>query len=442
MNAKLLIVALGLLICFSSRADACFCGPILPCQAYASAQVVFVGLVTKTATVRSKGLMPSTALSTTLMNGATTAHFKVEENLLGIKMAEVDVLGEGTSCDFHFKEGTRYLVYAYRSQDGTTLHTNICAGTAPVLESFIHVSYLRGLKNQPSGSVFSGRIMRESSGRPSQDTTVTIESGGRLSSARTNVRGEFTFTNLSGGKYRVRTVPRANFSSIDVMAQHPQTEWEITIPDHGCLHEWFEIRPEGAISGQLTGKTGSSDDLWLDIVFADRTNTTRKELPQARVNAAGTFEFSFLPPGKYLVGFNLNSGPYRDYPYPEFYYPGVTDRTLAKVITVGDDERVDSIALPIPMRVPERTIEGFAVWPNNQPAVNVRIELIDPRTGSRDGNGVQTDEMGRFSIIGMEGQTYGISALVHKGIPLVNSTPVMLKVQKVNSPVRLVIRVP
>ena len=442
MNAKLMIVAVGLLICFSSRADACTCGTILPCEASARAQVVFVGLVTKTAPARSKGLMPSTALSTTLMNGATTAHFKVEENLLGTKMAEVDVFGDGTTCDYHFKEGERYLVYAYRSQDGTTLHTNICAGTAPLSESLAHVRYQRALKNRPSGAVFFGHLRRQYPGRRSPGAVVIIDSADRLFRARTNVRGEFSFSNLSGGRYRVHTVPRANFSSIEVMSEHPQTEWEIDIPDHGCRREWFEIRPQGEISGQLTGTMESSEDLWLDILLAHGANKDRNELGQARVNKKGQFKFSFLPPGKYLVGFNLKSGPFRDYPYPEFYYPGVTDRALAKVITVGGNERIDSIALPIPSRVPERTIEGFAVWPNNQPAVNVRIELINPRTGSRDGNGVQTDERGRFSIDGMEGQTYGISALVHKGIPLVNSTPLMLKVQKVNSPVRLVIKVP
>jgi hypothetical protein len=442
MNAKLMIMAVGLLICFSSRADACTCVTILPCQAYAGAQVVFVGVVTKTGFASSKGLTPSTAMSMTLTNGANAAHFRIEETLLGTEKAEVDVFGEGTTCDYHFKEGGRYLVYAYRSQDGTTLHTNICSGTAPVSESLEHLRYLRGVKQRPSGSVFSGRIGREFVRQSPQGVAVIIESGGSIIRARTNVRGEFVFANLSRGHYRVHTVPRANYSSLDVMAEIPKTEWEIDIPDHGCRQEWFQIRPQGEISGQLIGEIEQSRNLWLDILPANATKRTRTGFDQARVNAYGQFRFSFLPPGRYLVGFNLESGPHRDYPYPEFYYPGVTNRTLAKVITVGDNERVDGIALPIPTPVAERKTEGVAVWPNNQPAVNVWIELINPRMGWRDGNGVQTDEMGRFSIVGMEGQSYHLSALVHKGISLVHSQPLMIRVQKVNSPLRLVIRVP
>jgi hypothetical protein len=444
------IAAVSLLICLSSYVNACTCGTILPCQAYAGAQVAFVGLVTKTETVSSSDVMPSNAMSTTLTNGATAAHFKIEEAFLGIGKTEVEVLGEGTTCDYDFKEGVLYLVYAYRSSDGKTLHTNICGGTAPLSEASAHVAYLRGLKNRRSGSVFFGRITQDFynfrkhqvDSRPSQGALVTIESEGRLFRARSNARGEFAFADLSSGNYRVHTVPEANFSSADIMAQHPRTEWQIDIPDHGCLREWFDIRARGGISGQLVGKIDNLGDVWLDIVFADRTNTDRTGLTQARVDAQGRFKFSFVPPGKYLVGFNLKSGPFRDYPYPEFYYPGVSDRSLAKVITVGANKRIEEISLPIPARVPQRTIEGVAVWPNDKPAVNVWIELINPRTGWRDGNGVQTDAHGRFSIIGMEGQTYGVSALVNKGIPLVHSKPIMIRVKKVNSPVRLVIRVP
>jgi hypothetical protein len=233
----------------------------------------------------------------------------------------------------------------------------------------------------------------------------------------------------------------SNHSSANILAELPQTEWEIDVPDHGCRSEWFDIRPQQEIFGQLTGMTDNQEQLWLDIRFADRKNTDRNRISQAKVDAQGRFKFSFLHPGKYVIGFNLGSGPYRDYPYPEFYYPGVTNRSLAKIITAGLQE-AEGVSFPVPERVAERTIEGVAVWPNGKPAANVWIELVNPATGHRDGNGVQADQQGRFSIAGMEGQTYGVSALVNKGVPLVHSKPVMIKVAKDNKPVRLVIRIP
>jgi hypothetical protein len=428
LNAKLVMLVVGLLIFSASRADACSCGPVLPCEAYARAQVVFVGLVTKTGRVSSKGLMPSTAMSTTLTDGATSAHFKIEETLLGTKDVEIDVFGEGTTCDYYFEQGKRYLVYAYRSSDGTTLHTNICAGTAPVHESRKHLSYLHEVKNRPSGSVFLGRVNREFHG-PAQGTVI-IESGGRILRARINARGHFAFKNLSAGKYLVHTLPRANSSSLDVMAEDPRTQWEIEIPDHGCIKEWFQVRPEGEISGQLIGGMEKTNDLWVDILFAGRPKQARTNFNQAPVNADGRFKFSFLPPGRYFIGFNLTSGPYLDYPYAESYYPGVPNRTRAKIISIGNNQRISGINLPFPTRVPERTIEGVAVWPDNQLAAHVLIDLVNPRTGYTERNTVQTDEVGRFSMPGMEGQTYGLSALVNKGIPLVHSRPLMIKVRR------------
>ncbi len=449
MKILLPIAAVGLLVCLSSQADACTCGSVLPCESYAGAQVVFVGRVAKTETVSSSGLMPSRAISTTLTNGTRAAHFKIDEAFLGIDKSEVDIFGEATTCDYFFEEGAQYLVYAYRSADGKTLHTNLCAGTAPLREASVHLAYLRGLKNQRLGSVFSGRVReqyynfrkQQFDGRPTPRAVVTLESGDRLFRARSNAKGEFALAGLAGGRYKVHTNPVANHSSVNILAELPQTEWDIDIPDHGCLRSWFEIRPQEEISGQLTGKRDNPDRLWVDIRFADRKNTDRNRIGQAQVDAEGRFKSSFLHPGKYVIGFNLESGPSLDYPYPEFYYPGVTNRSRAKVITAGP-KRIEGISFPVPERVPERTIEGVAVWPNNKPAANAWIELVNPRTGYRDGNGVQADEQGRFSIPGMEGQTYGVSALVNKGIPLVHSKPLMIKVEQVNKPVRLVIRVP
>ena len=448
MKLLLIIAAVGLLVSLSSRADACTCGAVRPCESYARAQVVFIGRVVKTETVNSAGPLPSTAISTTLTEATRAAHFKIDEAFLGIDKAEVAIFGEATTCDYPFEQGEQYLVYAYRSDDGKTLHTNMCAGTALLSESRASVAYLRGLKNRPPGSVFSGRIGEEYynfrkqqfDGRPAPRALVILESSARVSRARSNAKGEFAIEGLAGGRYKVRTDPAANYSSVNVMAEQPQWEWEIDIPDHGCVNNWFTIRPQEEISGQLTG-IDHTDQLWVDIRFADRKNTDRNRFPQAKVDAQGRFKFSFLYPGKYVIGFNLTSGPHRDYPYPELYYPGVTNRSQAKVITAGRG-RIEVISFPVPKRVSERAIEGVAVWPNYQPAANVWIELVNPRTGHRDGNGVQTDKEGRFSIAGMEGQSYGVSALVNKGIPLVHSKPVMIKVEKVNKPVRLVIRVP
>ena len=177
-------------------------------------------------------------------------------------------------------------------------------------------------------------------------------------------------------------------------------------------------------------------------MFADQKKTDATEFFTTRVEKDGNFKFSFLPSGKYFIGINMRSGPFLSYPYSEFYYPNVTERAKASVITLRENQKLSGIKLPLPFRVPEREITGIAVWPDGRLAVDVFIELRNPRTGWREGNSVITDSQGRFTIIGMEGQTYKLSALVKKGIPLVNSKPIIITLKKENKPVKLVIESP
>lgn len=243
---------------------------------------------------------------------------------------------------------------------------------------------------------------------------------------------------LPGGRYKVRTNPQTNFSSLQELAKEPIYEWDIDIPDHGCVNAWFEALPRGEIAGQILGEP--AQDMWVEIRLVDKKNALI-EMPGAKVTD-GKFKFSFLPAGKYIIGFSISTGPSLDYPYAQLYYPNVTDRDKAATIRLREGERIDGLILPLPPRVTQSTLEGVAVWPDGRPAVNVPIQLRLPKYGWLDGNPVWTDSEGRFSIVGMEGQTYELSASVKKGIPLVNSKPIVVKLAKQNKPVRLVIEVP
>lgn len=437
LKAPTLLLLLLPLLYFAAPASACTCGgTIQPCRAYAYASVVFVGVVTV-----KGGAAPD----------SPATRFRVEEAFLGVRGNEVAVTSGGTNCDYEFKVGERYLVYGYPTPDGAAVHTNICAGTAPLGEAGEHVAYLRGVAKSSVGGTFVGDVSRyfydtrqnKWNDRPARGVQVILESGGRRFRSTTDAKGNFVVPGLPRGRYRVRTVPAANFSSVEISSREPRAAWELDLPDHGCVKNWFVFRPRGELSGQVSGVGRlPREDLWVEIIFADHPNTEENGLESAKVGPDGRFKFNFLPAGRYLVGFNLKTGPFRDYPFAEFYYPGVAARESATVISLGEGARVSGLKLPSPERVPESTVEGVAVWPDGKPAVGVSIQLNHPRTGWRDGNPVETDAHGRFSIKGIEGLTYELTALVHKGIPLVNSKPLVVKVRKVNRPVRLVVEVP
>jgi len=71
--------------------------------------------------------------------------FRAEESFEGIKTQHVDVYGSGTSCDYHFSVGTRYLVYGWLGEDGKI---RTAARTAPLSEANKDLKFLRSLKTR------------------------------------------------------------------------------------------------------------------------------------------------------------------------------------------------------------------------------------------------------------------------------------------------------
>src|SRR5262245_49852827 len=134
-----------------STAHACTCGVLSPCIAYAHASTVFIGLAVETSTAKIEGKMST----------ADSVQFRVKEVFLGGRENEIKISGFGTNCDYPFKVGQEYLVYAYHGTDGKTLYTSLCSRTAPLREAAPDLVYLRGISKSTSGSIVSGTVRRE-----------------------------------------------------------------------------------------------------------------------------------------------------------------------------------------------------------------------------------------------------------------------------------------
>jgi len=451
INHLLAALVLLLLPSLASVTKACTCGGASPCESYASASVVFVGRVTQIGLKASSRSLPDNAMSTTLTDGGVlAAQFKVEEPFLGVRVAQVEVLGQGTTCDYPFKSGERYLVFAYKDPKTRTFHTNICSGTASLAESNDTLAYLRQAAKRPAGGAFFGEVVREVYGEaepraePIARTEIILKNGKEQYRGLSDANGKFELRGIKPGRYRVHTNPATNSSRLDVMAKEPREEWELDMPAHGCVEAWFAARPDGEISGTVRDESGTvGGDIYPEILFADE-KPSDTSFRQEMLNESKAFKFSFLRPGRYYLGFNLRGGPSIDSPYPEFYYPGVEDRSKATVITVGEGQKITDLVLRRPLRLAERMIEGIAVWPDGKPYVeNCGISLKNPRTDYREGNCVSPDAAGRFKIKGIEGQTYHLVATLRgQAQDLISSKPVVVKVEKDNAPVKLVVESP
>lgn len=95
-----------------------------------------------------------------------------------------------------------------------------------------------------------------------------------------------------------------------------------------------------------------------DEVVVSGGGTTCVE--SARVGLDGRFKFSFLPAGRYLIGFKPKTGLFRDYASAEFCYPGVAVRERATVVSLREDTSAGGLTLSGTKKVPESTVEGRA----------------------------------------------------------------------------------
>ena len=101
---KRLLLALVVIMFFSAAAVACTCDRSIPvCAAFARAEAVFVGEVTRVESARNgKG---------------QTAHVKVEEVFKGLPARDDVFRSYGDDCDVVYREGQRWLFYAVYHED-------------------------------------------------------------------------------------------------------------------------------------------------------------------------------------------------------------------------------------------------------------------------------------------------------------------------------------
>jgi hypothetical protein len=146
-----------LFLLLSVPAFACICVvPRTPSEWYAvhHGQPTFRGVATSVASVpdvvRMGGgepILDSSGEPTPARIQRVT--FRVEESFEGVKTHDIEVYGFGTTCDYHFIAGQKYLVYGWVGEDGK-IRTSMCTRTALFSEAPEDIKFLRSMKNRRS----------------------------------------------------------------------------------------------------------------------------------------------------------------------------------------------------------------------------------------------------------------------------------------------------
>jgi hypothetical protein len=348
----------------------------------------------------------------------------------------------GGDCGYDFKNGQRYLVYAYRYQERLT--TNICSRTKPFSNANEDLAFLGNLSSAPVGVTIQGRVLRDLGGKPDTkaidpDVSITIEGEIDTKKIRLDEQGRYRFSGLPSGKYKLTLqVPDT------LMADRP--EREVTVANRGCAVVDYYVVDNGKVRGRIFDAEGQPVSNIIVALVKPETPDPTTYVKSIRTDEQGNYSFSAVPQGRYIIAINFNRFPDPKDPtnaYPRVFYPGVIEQVHAEIITVELGAKVLEYDVRLPPKRPSSVLDGLVVWTDGTPVSNASVGVKDvTHNESALGFGVQADQHGRFKMDGHIGQKLLIEAESFDGAPRSRSERMQITLEQPVQVVKIVIPKP
>jgi hypothetical protein len=133
--------------------------------------------------------------------------------------------------------------------------------------------------------------------------------------------------------------------------------------------------------------------------------------PSDCTDEQGRFEITSVPLGEYVLVANQDGKPSDREPFGKIFYPNVSDRDRAAVISIGAGDKIDNLDVVIPKLEETITIEGVLRYSDGKPAVEEWVKFKVTKADDKVEGDVseKTDSAGRFTLRVLKGLTGEIS---------------------------------
>jgi hypothetical protein len=346
---------------------ACECEYQPPCSRIHTTDAIFIG------SVKDAG-----------REGRGPFLFEVEEAFKGIveRSREVTVLPD--LCIAQYRPGLKYLALAKRSAGGS-LSCGDCTGTVPVEYAENDIRIIRASATGMPVQELQGRIAENTEDSMVRfefevekhaglaGVQVTAGRGRKFFTGKSDSRGIFRIQVPEPGEYRVKAA-YPGYSSTE-------SEYEFNVQPGGCSEHDIGMWTDSKVSGIVFDAARHPvSGMTVEMMLYSRTTSFS---PMTVItDANGSFIFSRVPKGDYLLGVTLN-GFSSKLPYETRYYPGVTRREFAIPVRVGGPEVLNNLNLQIGTRLPTRQIKAFVIWPDGTPVINANVGCVSSRSDDR-----------------------------------------------------------
>ncbi len=396
-----IFLALGFLSATEAYACSCMFGGGAVCQEYWKASAVFVGTVIDSKIIDVKrGDYDSKQ---------RLVRLSLDEVFRGVEGAQVEILTGlgGGDCGFGFKQTQQYLVYGIEVEG--KLYTGICTRTKDISKAAADLEYMRGLKDAKPGGAVYGEITAYKRGEDGQRLTEAVApsriiiDGPERKEITTDAKGAYRVDGLPAGDYTVKIVPPKGKTT-------GQTEQKISLANGGCAVVSFWLENDGRLNGRVLNPQGLPvNKAEIFLIQADKERY-RGHWDAAYSDEDGRYAFKRIPPGRYILSIRFDGMTSQNRPFPITYYPGVSDRAEAKIITIGEGQAFPDYDLQMPPLPLEFEISGVVVWPNGKPAVGARAGYTV--IGDAVFYGAKDEGNASFSIKAYQGLTLTMRASI------------------------------
>jgi hypothetical protein len=413
MRAFLIFIAFTLsLIVSSVAAFACSCGgyPTV-CEAYAGADAVFVGSVQS---VENK--------LTKVDNGpgyikSQLARVQVEQAFKGVKETALTFETTPSSCDPEYKEGQRWLFYAYYDKKSRTWRIHACDRSKQLEGMTEDLLYLQGLPASAQKTRIAGELnhYEDDPVKGFENVNniigakVKITGGGKTYEVYTDKNGIYEIYGLPPGQYSIEPeVPlslRLRFPIIYGEAVYTgDQKMKVVLREKSCTGVHFIYSADTSVSGTLFGADGRPmPNVCLNLMPKDKPAASNWIFDCT--DELGHYKMDEIPPGEYLIVVNDDNEISSDEPFQTAYYPGVFEKEKAAILTITSGDHLEDHDIHIPAQEARRVIMGVLLYSGGQPAAGEFVEFRadSVKEGVEGEVHTKTDAQGRFTLNVLQG---------------------------------------
>jgi hypothetical protein len=274
-----------------------------------------------------------------------------EDIFLGEPATPLKVKTSQADCMPEFKVGDRWLFYL-REQKGQPIVLDYYANDSlPLSDAQERVETLRRLKEIGDFALLRGKVVRgpDVEFNPEVIPDAQVTASGRFSHdqfvCRTGKDGRYAFPPLPPGYYAITVQPIGSYQPDDS---------RIVLRSGTCRDLTLGRSPHGQIGGRVSHFDGTPVRN-VDVVLMTADNSS---FQTTQTDENGRYTFYSETAGEYVIGLNFppspdwinggGAGPGVKIAPASLFYPGVSNRSSARVIRLATDEKRDDLDFVVP----------------------------------------------------------------------------------------------